>query len=84
MVRLFIYLPARSGRAPGGWVARKEGAERNEQCEPIPYRVVRKSLPLSGRRNGYLHFTEPDSKRRRHNYACVCINQLSCSINNTT
>ena len=41
VVRVFIYLPARSGRAPGEWVARKEGTERNEWCETIPYRVVR-------------------------------------------
>ena len=51
VVRVFINLPARSSRAPGEWVARKEGAERNEWCETIPYRVVRKSPGLSGRGN---------------------------------
>ena len=56
VVRLFIYLPA-GWAAPGGWVARKEGAERSEWCETTPYRVVRKSPGLSARGNGYLHFS---------------------------
>ena len=29
MTCLFMYFPARSGHAPGGWVVRKDGSERN-------------------------------------------------------
>ena len=62
--RLLMTFTARSGRAAGGWFARKECSKRNKQCEPIPYHAVRKPLTLSGHGNGYSIFTEPDPERR--------------------